>query len=107
MGLGKLDFTRFRTISDLVRFAALSGAHFVYHTTLAGKEIYFIHVLSLLEGAVYFAEHGETIREKYIIYDPYKDMIVFTSKFEVNPPKMIFPFLEIEVDTVFTKYPRE
>ncbi len=103
----KLDFTQFRTINDLVRFAVLSNAHFIYHTTSAGKEIYFIHVFSPVRGAVYFAKHDKTIREKYSRYDPYKDMIDFTSKFEINPNKIILPFLEIDVDTVFSNYPIE
>jgi hypothetical protein len=95
---------KFKTLIDLVRFAALSEAHFLHHTLLGGKEVYFIHILSPVEGSVYFAEQEEPVKGRYAVYDPYKDEVSFTEKLEVNPPRLVVPFLEVESDTVFSQY---
>lgn len=91
-----MSFVKFRTLNDLIKFVALFDAHFLYHESASGHEIYFIHVLGLVEEMVYYARQDEAVKEKYVVYDPYRDEVTFTNKLEVNPPKMIFPFLEIE-----------
>ena len=99
-----MNFMKFKNLVDLVRFAALSEAHFLHHTAVGGKEVYFIHALSPVEGSVYFAEQDEQVRGKYAVYDPYKDEVSFTEKLEVNPQRLVVPFLEIESDTIFSQY---
>ena len=99
-----MNFMKFKTLADLVRFAALSEAHFLHHMTAHGKEIYFIHILSPVEGSVYFAEQDEQVSGKYAVYNPYKDEVSFTEKLEINPPRLIVPFLEVESDTVLSEY---
>jgi len=98
---------KFKSLADLVRFAALSEAHFLHHTMVGGKEVYFIHILSPVEGSVYFAEQDEHAGGKYAVYDPYKDEVSFTDKLEVNPPRIVVPFLEVESDTIFSQYTRK
>ena len=95
---------RFKTLTDLVRFAALSEAHFLHHTLVGGKDVYFIHILSPVEGSVYFAELDEPVKGRYAVYDPYKDEVAFAEKLEVNPPRLVVPFLEVESDTIFSQY---
>ncbi len=100
-----MNFMKFKSVTDLIRFAALSEAHFLHHTTISGKDVYFIHILSPVEGSVYFAENEGPVKGKYAVYDPYKDEVTYTEKLEINPPRVIVPFLEIESDTVFSEYP--
>jgi len=95
---------KFKTLTDLVRFAALSEAHFLHHTLVGGKDVYFIHILSPVEGSVYFAELDEPVKGRYAVYDPYKDEVAFAEKLEVNPPRLVVPFLEVESDTIFSQY---
>jgi hypothetical protein len=95
---------KFKTLIDLVRFAALSEVRFLHHTLVGGKEVYFIHILSPVEGSVYFAEQDEPVKGRYAVYDPYKDEVSFAEKLEVNPPRIIVPFLEVESDTIFSQY---
>jgi hypothetical protein len=99
-----LNFAKFKTFEDLVRFVANSQIPFIYHTTVKGKTIYFVHVI-LLEGMVYYVEQEEPIKGKYVIYNRFRDQVSFTDKLEMDPQKATLPILEVEMTSVFSDYP--
>jgi hypothetical protein len=45
------------------------------------------------------------IKERYVVYNRFKDQISFSDKLEVDPQKATLPILTIESASVFSKFP--
>jgi len=99
-----LNFTKFKTFDDFVKFLAVSQIPFIHHTTIKGKDVYFVHI-GLIEGIVYYVEQDEPIREKYVLYNRFRDQVSFSDKLDTDPQKATLPILEIETTSVFSEYP--
>jgi len=99
-----LNFAKFKTFDDLVKFVANSQIPFIYHTTIKDKAIYFVHI-GFIEGMVYYVELDEPIKEKYILYNRFRDQVSLSDKLEMDPQKATLPILEVETTSIFSEYP--
>lgn len=99
-----MNFTKFRTLDDFIKFVAISQIPYIHHTTIKGKAVYFVHI-SLFEGTVYYVEQEEPIREKYALYNRFRDQVSFTDKLEMDAQKATLPILEVETTSIFSEYP--
>jgi hypothetical protein len=97
-----LNFVKFKTFDDLVRFVASSQIPFINHATVRGKAVYFVHVL-LIEGMVYYFEQEGPIKDRYVVYNRFRDQVSFTDRLEVDTQKVTLPILEIEATSVFSE----
>jgi len=66
--------------------------------------LYFVHLL-LIESLVYYVEKETPIKERYVVYNRFKDQISFSDKLEVDPQKATLPILTIESASVFSNIP--
>jgi len=99
-----LNFVKFKTFEDFVKFVAVSQIPFIHHTTIKDKAVYFVHI-GLIEGMVYYVEQEEPIKEKYVLYNRFRDQISFSDKLETDPQKATLPILEIESTSIFSEDP--
>lgn len=97
-----MNYAKFKTFDDFVKFVANSQIPFIYHTTIKEKAVYFIHII-LVEGMVYYVEQEEPIKSKYIVYNRFRDQVSLADKLEVDPQKVTLPILEVETTNVFEK----
>ncbi|MCJ7631450.1 hypothetical protein MUP77_03480 [Candidatus Bathyarchaeota archaeon] len=95
-----LNFAKFKTFDDFVKFVANSQIPFIYHTTVKGKAVYFVHIL-LVEGMVYYFEQEGPIKDRYAVYNRFRDQVSFTDRLEVDPQKVILLILEVEATSLF------
>ncbi len=100
-----MNFAKFKTIDDIVKFVANSQIPFIYSATVNGKYLYFVHI-ALIESLLYYVELEKPIKERYVVYNRFKDQVTFTDKLEVDPQKMTLPILAVESASVFSKLPR-
>lgn len=97
-----LNFARFKTFDDFVKFVANSQIPFIYHTTVKGKAVYFVHIL-LVDGMVYYFEQEGPIKDRYVVYNRFRDQVSFSDKLEIDPQKVTLPILEVEDTSVFSE----
>ena len=99
-----MNFAKFRTLDDLVKFVANSQIPFIFTTNVQGKYLYFIHIV-LIESLVYYVETEAPVKERYAVYNRFKDQVTFSDKLEVDPQKVTLPILTIESASVFSNLP--
>ena len=99
-----MNFAKFKTFDDLVRFVATSQIPFIFTMIINGKYLYFVHIM-LVESLVYYAEMDVPIKERYVVYNRFKDQVVFSDKLEIDPQKSFLPILAIESASVFSNLP--
>lgn len=99
-----MNFVKFKTFEDFAKFVAISQIPYIHHTTIKGKAIYFVHI-TLVEGIVYYVEQDKPIKEKYVLYNRFRDQVGFTDKLEMDPQRATLPILEVETASVFSEYP--
>ncbi len=99
-----MNFAKFKTFDDLVKFVANSQIPFIFTTQIQGRCLYFVHLL-LIESLVYYVEMETPIKERYVVYNRFKDQISFSDKLEVDPQKATLPILTIESASVFSNIP--
>lgn len=96
-----MNFAKFKTFDDLVKFVASSQIPFIFVTSVQGKYLYFVHLL-LIESLVYYVEMEAPIKERYVVYNRFKDQVTFSDKLEVDPQKATLPILAVESASVFS-----
>jgi len=99
-----LNFAKFKTFDDLVRFVANSQIPFIFTTSVQGKYLYFVHIV-LIESLVYYVETEAPIKERYVVYNRFKDQVTFSDKLEIDPQKVTLPILGVESASVFSDLP--
>jgi hypothetical protein len=99
-----VNLAKFKTFDDFVRFVANSQIPFIFHATVKGKAVYFVHVL-LVEGMVYYFEQEGPIKDRYVVYNRFRDQVSFTDKLELDPQKVTLAILEVEATSVFPEQP--
>jgi hypothetical protein len=104
-GLSQLKYAQFKSIQDFVRFVAASQIPFIHHANINGRNVYFIQLIGFGERMVYYIELEQPIKEKYIIFNRFRDQISFANRIEADPQSIAFPILELERTNIFTEYP--
>jgi len=99
-----LNFIKFKTFDDFIKFVAVSQIPFIHHTSIKEKAVYFVQIV-LLEAIVYYVELDQAIKEKYVIYNRFKDQVNTSDKLEMDPQKATLPILEVEATNLFREYP--
>jgi hypothetical protein len=99
-----LNFIKFKTFDDFIKFVAVSQIPFIHHTPIKDKAVYFVQIV-LLEAMVYYVELDQPIAEKYVIYNRFKDQVNTSDKLEMDPQKATLPILEVEATNLFREYP--
>lgn len=99
-----MNFVKFKAFDDFVKFVAVSQIPFIHHTTIKGKAIYFVHI-GLIDGTVYYVEQDHPAKEKYVLYNRFRDQVSFSDKLEMDAQKATLPILEVEETNIFSEYP--
>lgn len=100
-----LNYAQFKSFSDFVHFTVASQVPFIHHVTINGKEIYFVHQIGFGEIMVYYIELERSIKEKYVVFNRFRDQIAFTDRIETDPQSITFPIIELERTNIFSEYP--
>lgn len=97
-----MNYAKFKTLDDFIKFVANSQIPFIYHTVIREKDVYFVHIV-LIEGMIYYIAQDEPIKSKYVIYNRFRDQVSLADKLEVDPQKAALPILEVEKTNLFEK----
>lgn len=100
-----MNFAQFKSFRDFICFIVSSQIPFIHHVTLNGKEVYFVQLIGVGERVVYFVEMQEAIKERYVVFNRFKDQISFANRVETEPQSITLPILEIARTNIFSEYP--
>lgn len=98
-------FSQFAQFEDLVRLVTGSPVPFLQYIEMDEKHIYFIYLPSFgREPMVYFAQMGEPIGKKYVIYNRFQDSISFSDKLLAAGQTISIPILKIARTNIFENF---
>jgi len=100
-----LNFAQFKSFKDFIGFVVSSQIPFIHHATLNGREVYFVQLIGVAERVVYFVEMEQAVKERYVVFNRFKDQVTFANRVETDPQSITLPILEIERTNVFPEYP--
>jgi hypothetical protein len=98
-------YIQFKTFNDFIRFITFSPTPFVQHITIKDHNVYFVQIAGFGERVLYYVEMDEAVKEKYIVYNRFRDTVSFSDKKESDGQSVSIPILEVERTNVFTEYP--
>ncbi|MFQ5762837.1 MAG: hypothetical protein ACE5PO_07360 [Candidatus Bathyarchaeia archaeon] len=102
----RLIFSQLASLPDLVRLVSVSPTPFLEHASMGGKDVYFIHAITLAgPPMVYYVELREKLTNKYIVFNRYKDEITFSDTLGSDPQSAYIPILEVKRTNIFPAYP--
>lgn len=103
-----LSYAKLKTFNDLVNFVGMSSSPFLFYVELAGKQVYFVQIMSFGGGRmIYYAELEERISEKYVVFNRFRGEISFSDQFNSSGQSAHIPIFELEKTNLFTDFPTE
>jgi len=97
-------YAKLKSLDDIVRLVSLSPAPFIEYVNWGGRNVYFVHTLTLLgPPMVYYVERADRVKEKYVVFNRYKDEVSFSNQLGTDPQSVYIPILELEKTNIFEK----
>ena len=98
-------YAKLKSFSDLVKLIATFPTQLLKHVMMNEKNVYFVHLMGFQGSMIYYVEMPAKIKEKYVVYNRFKDQVTFSETFRSDGQSAFIPILELETTNIFSEYP--
>jgi hypothetical protein len=98
-------YAKLKSFPDLVKLVATFPTQLLKHVVMNEKNVYFVHLMGFQGSMVYYVEMPVRIKEKYVVYNRFRDQVTFSDNFRSDGQSACIPILELELTNIFPEYP--